>query len=357
MSGIDWAPYLRQILHLLEESQSESSFLASRYMQCIYYLKTFGQPHDVISFWLRHNLLEDAVNYGCSHKIDEALFLDTIVRHCATRGILPTLQKLLLGQPGERGQPFLLIVCKWLSLHQVWTVLLDWQTAMKDYQRASVSCLRLYRLVERLEEQKKYLLMAKRFLEATDSSESEFMRMINFQLELFDVLPPSHQRLSLWNGAEDQLQITIELLSSKTPHMELAYRLMQEYRLPIQRAYALAAVKITRTTKSSSRIRTLTTFMRGTVDDTEWDHVHESIVKTFLEEHRDADAAAGFAQDMHLPVNKVHALLACKKDKLAYVAAVHTPQELAIQLVEHIQKQTQSSSIKSLCAKYLNSPH
>src|SRR3989338_8479865 len=207
--ALDWAPILRQILLLLEETQSESSFLASRYMQCIYYLKTYGKPTDTLSFWLRHSLLVDAVNYCCSHKVETDTFLQTVVKHCATRGLLPTLQKALSSQPQERGVPYMLSVCKWLSHHQVWTVLLDWQLAMRDFQRASVSCLRLHRLVDRIEEQKAHLLMAKKHSSASDGSESEFVRMINYQLELFDVLPSSVQRLSLWNGAAEQLHIVV----------------------------------------------------------------------------------------------------------------------------------------------------
>jgi zinc finger FYVE domain-containing protein 26 len=347
---------LEKILGVLEHTESDHSFLASRYMQCIYYIKSFGTAVDVINFWLRHHLLEDAINYCCSHAIDGTLFLTTVVKYCAVRASLPTLQRLLLAQPRKRGHPFMLMVCRWLSRHQVWNVLLDWQVAMQDLQRASVSCLRLYRLEENVEAQKNYLLLAKKYAITLDSPETEFVRMISFQLELFEVLPPALQHLSLWNGAEDQLQIAIELLAAKTPYNDLAYRLMQEYRVPLSRAFATAAVRIAKTTKSTTRLRVLTGYMRGTVDDSEWDYVHEAIVKTFLDDFRDADTAANFAQDMHLPVNKVHALLACKKDKLAYVAAVHSPHhEVAVQLVEHIQKHTNSSSIKALCAKYLTS--
>lgn len=348
-----WSGYLRQILIILEENHTETTFPASRYMQCVFYLKKFGTPGDMLAFWLRHNLLEDAIRYVCSHTLSSQLFLNTLIKHCASRGMLPTLQRLLVSQPRDKGRPYMEMVCDWLTAHRVWLVLLEWQLAMNDHQRASYTCLRLYQHVERLEDQKRFLLMAKQHVLASSDGESEFLRMINMQLDLFEALPQAPRRYSLWNGSEEQLEIAVELLSTKNHQMALAYRLMQEYRVPIARAYTLAALKIVKR-KSTSHVKQLTQFMRGTVDDTEWDQVHEAIVKSFLDEHRDATTAASFAQEMHHPVAKVHALLACRKDREAFQAAIKSPhQQLAIQLVQHIQKFSHSNTTQKLCAKYL----
>lgn len=66
-----------------------------RQQECIFYLERYGNTHSLLSYYLKHKLLEKA----CRHVIDRALshatFVDYIVDHCLHVSLLPELKQML----------------------------------------------------------------------------------------------------------------------------------------------------------------------------------------------------------------------------------------------------------------------
>lgn len=66
-----------------------------RQHECVFYLERYGNTHSLLSYYLKHRLLEQA----CRHVIDRALphatFVDYIVEHCLRLSLLPELKQML----------------------------------------------------------------------------------------------------------------------------------------------------------------------------------------------------------------------------------------------------------------------
>jgi hypothetical protein len=50
-------------------------------MQCIFYLGRFGTPQAMISFWVRHRLIEDACRFVFAQQLPHSLFLEEVCMH------------------------------------------------------------------------------------------------------------------------------------------------------------------------------------------------------------------------------------------------------------------------------------
>jgi hypothetical protein len=70
-----------------------------------YYLQQYGTVEDLIQFWLRHNLLEDAVRHVLANQLDSKLFLD-VVLHALSRNMLSKLKDILGKLGADYFRPF-----------------------------------------------------------------------------------------------------------------------------------------------------------------------------------------------------------------------------------------------------------
>ncbi len=76
-------------------SMNSSKDSQLRQQECIFYLERYGNTHSLLSYYLKHKLLEKA----CRHVIDRALshgtFVEYIVDHCLRMSLLPELKQIL----------------------------------------------------------------------------------------------------------------------------------------------------------------------------------------------------------------------------------------------------------------------
>ena len=288
-SRMDWASLLKQIVSLLEEEDG-LAFNASRYMQCIYYLTKYGTPNgfDIISFWLRHQLIEDAFRFVLKREIAPQLFLATIFKHCACRGTLLQLQQLFtqIDPTFAKSTKYLYAICQWLARNHAFTVLLDWQIFMRDHGRSALTCRKLFKLSQSIPAKRQYLqacLGQLALITQLTPQQLSLSSQVQHQLEIMSVFSDQPKLLSTLTFFEDNAQIIrvcVELLLFSSRHFDLAYRLMQYYRLPVGQIFDLAATQIASFKVHNvaiSRLQELTDFMRGTVDDNDWDRVHQTI--------------------------------------------------------------------------------
>jgi hypothetical protein len=364
---------------------------AVRFMQCVYYLTRYGEPADSIRFWLRHNLVEDACRYVINKRLSDELFIAHIVRHCVARQQLPQLQHTLrrIDPTLRTPHPYLLALCVWLSRRRALTVLLDFQRFMSDHYRAALTCIKLFRFVRgdarrRLgylgDARRLFARAAERQLASSvddanadssnplllanvDASElSRYERTIAHQIDVtkyFDakqrhLSSPDVAEASLFRSGRQQFDIAVELIV--LGNVELAFRIMQEYRLPVEHAYADAVAALARR-KAYARLNDVFDHMRGTVPDEQADNVVMAAIDHCIAEHRDAKQALKFVQKLRGSRGQVLGYLKCGKLKLAYIAAVKARSEAVscVQLVlESAQRIGQPGArIARMCETFL----
>jgi zinc finger FYVE domain-containing protein 26 len=156
-----------------------------RYMQCIYYLQNYGTPNDLLAFWLRHQLLEDACRYVLGHchqlaateqsasinnnnatNAGNQLFID-LVLYILAHNKLKEFKEILLKIDPQLGKwrECLLATCRYFNARKESVLLLEFQVLMRDFIRAGLTCIKLFERNEDLTEKINYLNLAKQHLQ------------------------------------------------------------------------------------------------------------------------------------------------------------------------------------------------
>lgn len=155
---------------------------------CSYYLQNYGTPNDLLAFWLRHQLLEDACRYVLSHchqlasqaaaeqsavsgavsatNAGNQLFVDLvlyILAHNKLKEFKEILLKIdpLLGKWRE----CLLATCRYFNVRKESVLLLEFQVLMRDFIRAGLTCIKLFERTDELSDKINYLNLAKQHLQ------------------------------------------------------------------------------------------------------------------------------------------------------------------------------------------------
>eukprot|EP01125_Pyxidicula_operculata_P020500 TRINITY_DN7594_c0_g1_i1.p1 TRINITY_DN7594_c0_g1~~TRINITY_DN7594_c0_g1_i1.p1 ORF type:complete len:2393 (+),score=520.52 TRINITY_DN7594_c0_g1_i1:11-7189(+) len=373
------------------EFKKKHSLDSFRYMQCIYYLQRYGAPEDLISFWVRHHLLEDALRYILNASLSSTMFLQ-VVNKVLSDNLLVKFKEILLRIDGtlKKWQPFLMAACKHFNHLKMYDLLFDFQVFMKDYIRAGFTCIKMFVTCEVYTEQVRLLENAKlNFTKGAEQSDqnwiqhdddnsseyanqalladvSKYTKTINLQLETIRFFnegtkgdffssssPPKFDlkvlNSTLFGGVPQKSKIAEVLIEHF--NIDLAWKILQEYQLPTTNIYKNAFGSIVNK-QQSSKIQSLLKSMRGTLSDSEWDEIILDLVLN-LSKLEDKKMAENFAKYLTSPHDKVTALIACKKFKAAYMEAVKLG---SVELVQTIGDEALKYGMNreaELCEKYL----
>ncbi|XP_060781171.1 zinc finger FYVE domain-containing protein 26 isoform X2 [Neoarius graeffei] len=142
------------------------------HQECVYYLMSYGTHLSLISFYLRHDCLKDALTYLLSKECPEEVFLEGILQPCLERGRLGVLQGLLetLDASLESWGRYLISACQMLQRKGHYHTLYQLQQFMMDHVRAAMTCIRFFthgaHSYVQLGEQQRWLIRAKEHLRA-----------------------------------------------------------------------------------------------------------------------------------------------------------------------------------------------
>ncbi|PNF30079.1 hypothetical protein B7P43_G04236 [Cryptotermes secundus] len=116
------------------------------YEECRYYLTSYGSHAGIISFYLSHDDLVEALKHVLSQKVDPEVFLDMIYIPCLRQGLISDLhQELSAVDPThEVWKLYLCHVCYHFEKQGLLNVLYQLQVYMHDYVRAAMTCIRFY---------------------------------------------------------------------------------------------------------------------------------------------------------------------------------------------------------------------
>lgn len=362
-----------------------------RYMQCIYYLQRFGSEEMIIKFWLRHDLLEDCLRHMDSKPppFDTKLLL-LVVNHALSRNIFGRFRDALykIDKDVERWREAMLAICVHFHKSNMPTVLLELQIVMKDYSRAGLTSMTIYNSqsdpharIYYLELVQRYLTVALEHYEETLSIQQKSTsstsrlpltkvdiakhiktaglqaKLIEFSLTLEpskanpspDVLP---EEASLWGNTAAKNQVTEFLIVNH--NFELAFKVIQEYRLASDKIYRDAVVKMAKK-KQAKKIEELLKSIKIVLSGRDIDACNVAVARVYGMVHSDFSTAETFAAKVFDQPLACEALIACRKLKQAYLIAAKLKD---LDLVRAIQAEAKRLDMKreyELCDAFLKS--
>jgi len=136
-------------------------------------------------------------------------------------------------------------------------------------------------------------------------------------------------------------------------NFDLAFQIIQEYRLPIKQIYINAVAKIVQK-KQLNKVNDLLRSIQGTITEDEWDEVVLACITSLANDVNEPKTAEKWITKLTNNSNKVIAHIACGKLKAAYLLAVKCNLRSSIELIREEAKKTESLSIVDLCDRYLS---
>uniref|UniRef100_A0A8C1BV50 Zinc finger FYVE domain-containing protein 26 n=1 Tax=Cyprinus carpio carpio TaxID=630221 RepID=A0A8C1BV50_CYPCA len=390
-------------LRELEEALSDSAPLdgaegrvqqCSYYQECLFYLLTYGTHLSLISFYLRHDCLRDALTH-IQNKCSEDVFLEGIFQPCLERGRLGALQGLLetLDPTLETWGRYLLSACQLLQRKGYYHSLYQLQQFMMDHIRAAMTCIRFFsngaQSYLQLGEQQRWLIRAKEHLRTylqeqqsrrkshsssfrkkmSSTDVSRHMHTIELQLEVTRFLhrcesSPSRTPVgpaltgnsappTLFGNSPMKVDVACKVMLGGKNIEEgfgIAYRVIQDFQLEALAVYIRVGQRLVRQRQYTS-VRQLLKCVgeSGTASKHDCDAIVLSCVS--------AKELEGLILESKSPENKIKAYLQCSKLRAAYLQAVKLELVKAAPFVQDVMRAAESSGdsvMHDICRQWLS---
>ncbi|KAL7992348.1 hypothetical protein Chor_016604 [Crotalus horridus] len=352
----------------------------SYYQECLFYLHNYGTNLAIISFYMRHDCMREALLHLLNKESPPDVFIEGIFIPSYKSGKLHMLENLLETiDPGlESWGVYLIAACKHLQKKNYYHILYEVQQFMKDQVRAAMTCIRFFtdkaKSYTELKERQKWLLKVKDHLkvylqEVSRSSGrkkfacsfrkkmsapdvSRHISTVELQMEVTKFLHRCEKSGSLSIG--DLPMPT--LFGNNQMKIEVACKVMLEGK-NIEEGFGIA-FRILQLVKqqSYSEIRQLIKCIKesGAADKNDGDNVILSCLDEF--DSIPAEELDNLIQDMDSDENKIQAYLKCHKLRSAYLISVKQENIRAVQLVQHIRQMAEDGGddvVQAICTQWL----
>uniref|UniRef100_A0A673BY90 Zinc finger FYVE domain-containing protein 26 n=1 Tax=Sphaeramia orbicularis TaxID=375764 RepID=A0A673BY90_9TELE len=383
------------------EGQSPSSIL---HQECLYYLNTYGTHLALISFYMRHDCMMEALTYLLNKDCPEEVFLEGVLQPSLERGRVGTLEGILEKlDPGlEACSRYLIASCQLLQRRGYFHTLYQLQQFMMDHVRAAMTCIRFFThgasSYLQLGEQQRWLVRAKEhlrtylqeqqgrgvgrrrsqvnsFRKAMSSSDvSRHMNTIELQLEVTRFLhrcetaasskspqtstPSSKSGSSspptLFGGSPMKVEVACKVMLGGKNIEEgfgIAYRVIQDFQLEAQAVYMRAGQRLVRQ-RQYGAVRQLLKCVgeSGTATKNDCDALILSCAKEL----------ESLILETKSTESKIKAYLLCSKLRPAYLLAVKLDPSRAGPLVQDVLQAAegaQDSVMQNICRQWLSEHH
>ncbi|XP_072341205.1 zinc finger FYVE domain-containing protein 26 isoform X2 [Scyliorhinus torazame] len=116
------------------------------YQECLFYLQTYGTNLAIISFYMRHSCMREALQHLLDKGCPEEVFMRGIFVPSYKTGKLHALENLMehMDPSLEKWSCHLIASCKHLQTKGFFNILYELQQFMKDYMRAAMTCIRFF---------------------------------------------------------------------------------------------------------------------------------------------------------------------------------------------------------------------
>jgi len=130
----------------IERVSNYSTLDTERLRHCVYYLTTYGPPKLLVSFYVKHGLLDKACEQVLEQGLSHQAFIDEVLQVCLTQGMLPDLKTVFAANEKMTTdfQPYLLAACRHYHQQNKQQLLYVLQIFMGDHLRAAMSCVKIF---------------------------------------------------------------------------------------------------------------------------------------------------------------------------------------------------------------------
>uniref|UniRef100_A0A8C6XPT5 Zinc finger FYVE domain-containing protein 26 n=1 Tax=Naja naja TaxID=35670 RepID=A0A8C6XPT5_NAJNA len=372
----------------------------SYYQECLFYLHNYGTNLAIISFYMRHDCMREALLHLLNKESPPDVFIEGIFIPSYKSGKLHMLENLLetIDPALESWGVYLIAACKHLQKKNYYHILYELQQFMKDQVRAAMTCIRFFtekaKSYTELKERQKWLLKVKDHLkvylqEVSRSSGrkkvacsfrkkmsapdvSRHINTVELQMEVTKFLHRCEKSGSLSAGdlpvptlfGNNQMKIEVAckvMLEGKNIEegFGIAFRILQDFQLDVAAIYNKVARQLVKQ-QNYSEIRQLIKCIKesGAADKNDGDNVILSCLEEF--DSIPAEELDNLIQDMDSDENKIQAYLKCHKLRSAYLISVKQENVRAVQLVQHIRQMAEDGGddvVQAICTQWLSVHH
>nr|XP_002807291.3 zinc finger FYVE domain-containing protein 26 [Callithrix jacchus] len=369
------------------------------YQECLFYLHNYSTNLAIISFYVRHSCLREALLHLLNKESPPEVFIEGIFQPSYKSGKLHTLENLLesIDPTLESWGKYLIAACQHLQKKNYYHILYELQQFMKDQVRAAMTCIRFFshkaKSYTELGEKLSWLLKAKDhlkiYLQETSRSSgrkktaffrkkmtaadvSRHMNTLQLQMEVTRFLHRCESAgtsqvttlplPTLFGNNHMKMEVACKvMLGGKNVEdgFGIAFRVLQDFQLDAAMTYCRAARQLVEKEKYSE-IRQLLKCVSesGMAAKSDGDTILLNCLEAF--KRIPPQELEGLIQAIHNDDNKVRAYLLCCKLRSAYLIAVkqeHSRATALVQQVQHAAKSSGDAVVQDICAQWLLTSH
>ncbi|XP_032101933.1 zinc finger FYVE domain-containing protein 26 [Sapajus apella] len=369
------------------------------YQECLFYLHNYSTNLAIISFYVRHSCLREALLHLLNKESPPEVFIEGIFQPSYKSGKLHTLENLLesIDPTLESWGKYLIAACQHLQKKNYYHILYELQQFMKDQVRAAMTCIWFFshkaKSYTELGEKLSWLLKAKDhlkiYLQETSRSSgrkktaffrkkmtaadvSRHMNTLQLQTEVTRFLHRCESAgtsqittlplPTLFGNNHMKMDVACKvMLGGKNVEdgFGIAFRVLQDFQLDAAMTYCRAARQLVEKEKYSE-IRQLLKCVSesGMAAKSDGDTILLNCLEAF--KRIPPQELEGLIQAIHNDDNKVRAYLLCCKLRSAYLIAVKQEHSRATALVQQVQQAAKSSGdavVQDICAQWLLTSH
>ncbi|KAM6133864.1 LOW QUALITY PROTEIN: zinc finger FYVE domain-containing protein 26 [Phoenicopterus ruber ruber] len=369
----------------------------SYYQECLFYLHSYGTNLAIISFYMRHDCMREALLHLLNKESPSEVFIEGIFIPSYESGKLHMLENLLETiDPGlESWGVYLIAACKYLQRKNYYHILYELQQFMKDHVRAAMTCIRFFthgaksytelggkqtwllkikdhlkvylQEVSRSSGRKKMAFTFRKKMSATDVS--RHINTVDLQMEVTKFLHRCESSgtsqmtgcslPTLFGNNNMKMDVACKVMLEGKNIEEgfgIAFRVLQDFQLEATEVYSKVAKQLVKQQKYSE-IRQLLKCVNesGVAAKNDGDNIILNCLNEF--KNIPTEDLDNLIQDMDSDENKIQAYVMCNKLRSAYLVSVRQEKTRAVQLVQHVRQLAENSGddvVKAICAQWLS---
>ena len=175
-----------------EIDQDKSVLPPTLLNECLYYLKMYGEPLQLVKFYARHGMLMNATTTLVRHRLPTSAFTRWILDRYIARGHMRIFLDVMtsLVRSGDETiqtmRPYMRAACQWLENHRFFTWLHRLQSSalLSDHYGAARTCEQLFVFASDFDQRAGHLEQAREHY-AMSMRESTSLRMAKLSLDYF----------------------------------------------------------------------------------------------------------------------------------------------------------------------------
>ncbi|KAM7376287.1 hypothetical protein PAMP_006030 [Pampus punctatissimus] len=367
------------------EAHTQSSNL---HQECLFYLNTYGTHMALISFYMRHDYMSEALTCLLNKESPEEVFLEGVLQPSLERGRLGMLQGILEKQDPtlETCSRYLIASCQFLQRRGYYHTLYQLQQFMMRWLVRAKEHLRTYLQEQQGRGSGRRKSQVNSFRKTMSSSDvSRHMNTIELQLEVTRFLhrcetagsskapqtgTPSFKSTgsssppTLFGGSPMKVEVACKVMLGGKNIEEgfgIAYRVIQDFQLEAQAVYMRAGQRLVRQ-RQYGAVRQLLKCVgeSGTATKNDCDALILNCVSVADKGPADAKELESLILETKSTESKIKAYLQCSKLRPAYLLAVKLESSRAGPLVQDVLQAAegaQDSVMQNICRQWLSEHH